>query len=718
MTTQPIYLAMVWHMHQPYYKDLVTGEYILPWVRLHGIKDYYEMVALLDDYPNFKSTYNLVPSLLLQIEDYVNNHAKDKALKLSEKDPRELTDEERVYILKNFFMVNWEVMIKPYHRYHDLLLKRGRFSSTAELTRVAGHMTSQEMLDIQVWFNLVWFGFISRKQDPVVKELFAKGRNFTADDKAAVLGKQIEVLSRIIHKYTDLSERGQIEITTSPFYHPILPLLCDTSVAKESMPHIKLPAVRFRHPEDAEHQIRSAVEYFKQKFGEAPAGMWPSEGSVSEDMARLTAAAGIGWIGTDEGVLGSSIGRMLSPAERCQPYFMDWEGRRLDMIFRNHFLSDQIGFVYQRWRAKDSVDDFVRHLYDIRGALPDDGKKYLVSVILDGENAWEYYRDGGEGFLRELHDRLQNTPNIITTRVKDFLADNPPANHLPKLFPASWINNNFRIWIGHEEDNVSWDYLARARAVMDDLPREGRELAWQELYVAEGSDWNWWYGDDHSSENDEAFDALYRKHLKNLYHLLGKEPPKHLDRPIKQLKAFKPTREPVYLIEPEIDGLVTNYYEWLSAGYFDIEKAKGAMHQIETVLRAFYYGFSQTNLYVRLDCAVGFSEICQSLTFALLTFAPQEYKLELSFKDQPSLTLYHLEDPQGWVKVKELTSFAANKIIEFAVPFADLGVKPGEELHFTITVAHRGNELERWPRGGMIAFRAPTLSYETDQWSL
>lgn len=715
MTNQPLAIAIVWHMHQPYYKDLVTGEYILPWVRLHGIKDYYEMAALLDDYPNFKATYNLVPSLLLQIEDYVNNGAKDRALVVSEKSPADLMEDEKLYILKNFFMANWEVMIKPYPRYQDLLLKRGRFSSQAELARVSQRMTNQEILDLQVWFNLTWFGFISRKNDPVIRELFAKGRNFSADDKKVLLAKQIEILSRIIPKHKELLAKGQIEVTTTPFYHPILPLLCDTNAAKESMPHIKLPAIRFRHPEDAERQISSAVDYFKEKFGEPPAGLWPSEGSVGDEMARITSEKGVQWIATDESVLGSSLGRMLSPAERCRPYFMDWEGRRLNLIFRNHFLSDQIGFVYQRWRAKDSVDDFIKHLHDIRNALPDDGKRYLVSVILDGENAWEYYKDGGEDFLREFHSRLQNTPHITTCRVKDFLADNPPDLHLPKLFSASWINNNFRIWIGHEEDNVSWDYLARARAALEG---SDNAVAWQELYVAEGSDWNWWYGDDHSSENDEAFDALYRKHLKNIYHLLGKEPPKYLDRPIKRLKAFKPTREPVYLIEPEIDGQVTNYYEWLSAGYFDIEKAKGAMHQLETVLHAFYYGFSRTDLFIRLDCAFGFTENCQSLIFALLTYSPCEYKAEISFKNGGALTLYKMEEGQGWVKLKDLTTLGARKIIEFSVPFEELSVKPGEELQFAITVSHGGNELERWPRGGVICLKAPTLSYEADQWSV
>ncbi|MFA4966674.1 MAG: glycoside hydrolase family 57 protein [Candidatus Margulisiibacteriota bacterium] len=708
----PIYLAIIWHMHQPYYKDLVTGEYILPWVRLHCAKDYYDMVAILDDYPNVKATFNLVPSLFSQIEDYVQNDAKDKSLLLSEKDPKDLTTEEIVYILKNFFMTNWEVMIKPYRRYHDLLLKRGRFSSISELTRVATRLSAQEIMDLQVWFNLSWFGFNYRKKDPVVKAMIEKGKNFSAEDKRAVLAKQKEIMSLTMPKYKELAARGQIELTTSPFYHPILPLICDTNAAKESMPHINLPSVRYQHPEDAKHQIESAVAFHEAHFGEKPAGMWPSEGSVSEQILPLLKDAGIKWIATDESVLASSLNvpRQLASNELYKPYAV---GDQLNIIFRNHFLSDQVGFVYQRWRAKDSANDFIKHLHNIRASLPSDGRNYLVTVILDGENAWEYYKDGGEEFLREFYQRIASDHNIITTRPKDYMANNPSPDRINRLFAASWINNNFRIWIGHEEDNLAWDYLARVRAVIEGTDNA---LAWQELYIAEGSDWCWWYGDDHSSENDEAFDSLYRKHLKNIYQLLGKEAPKYLDKPIKSVKTFKPTREPVYLINPEIDGVVTNYYEWLSAGYFDVEKSKGAMHQIDTLLKAFYYGFSRTELFIRLDCQIDFiNEEPKQFSFGLITYTPNEMKAEINNNE---MVLCRMGREENWEEIKKMNSFAIKKIVEFSIPFSDLGINPGDELQFCIVIMKDGKELERWPRGGVISLKAPTTTYEMEQWSV
>jgi alpha-amylase/alpha-mannosidase (GH57 family) len=288
MSSQPISVALLWHMHQPFYKDLVTGEYILPWVRLHAVKDYWDMAAVLDRFPEVKMNFNLVPSLLTQIDDYVNNKVTDTFLDVTLKEPGDLTLDDRIFLLQNFFMANWDNMIKPYERYHDLLLKRGRFVAPSELAAVAKRFSQQELLDLQVWFNLTWFGFISKNEDQVVKELIAKERYFTRDDKLAVIAKQWEIMGKVIPKYRELEERGQIEISTTPFYHPILPLLCDSAVAREAMPYVKLPEALFRHPEDAQQQIEMAVKFHTEHFGRPPRGMWPSEGSVSEQMIPPT----------------------------------------------------------------------------------------------------------------------------------------------------------------------------------------------------------------------------------------------------------------------------------------------------------------------------------------------------------------------------------------------------------------------------------------------
>jgi alpha-amylase/alpha-mannosidase (GH57 family) len=726
MTNRPLSLVLFWHMHQPYYKDLVTGKYFLPWVRLHAVKDYYDMVAVLDKFPEVKVNYNLVPSLLKQIEDYVQNNQSDSYLDLTVKSPADLSLEERSAVLQNFFMANWDNMIKPYPRYLDLLLKRGRFISAAELSRVARRFSSQEILDLQVWFNLAWFGFIYKNEDAAIKELIVKGRYFSENDKKVVIEKQREIMGKIIPKYCELEARGQIEVTTTPFYHPILPLICDTGSAKEAMPYIKLPEAAFRHPEDAETQIRMAVEYHVEKFGKMPGGMWPSEGSVSEQIIPLIGRAGIKWIATDEGILERSLhkiearSRTISAQELYQPYLLEKDGETLAIIFRNHFISDQIGFVYYNWSCRDAVADFMSHMHNIRISLPDDGQNYLVSVILDGENAWEYYPGGGKEFLEAFYARLSGDPGLKTVRVSDYLEQNPPCRKLSRLFAGSWINHNFKIWIGHEEDNLAWDYLSRARLALDGIAPEDNPEAWQEIYIAEGSDWCWWYGDDHSSGNDAAFDALFRKHLKNVYNLIGRIPPKSLDVPIKRLRAIRPMKEPVYLIHPVLDGEITNYYEWLPAGCFDIARAKGAMHQIETLLKEIYYGFSMTDLYLRLGVNLNLlAKEAKNFSFALITFVPQDMKAEISYgveENRYRCKLSKMNDRQEWMEIKELDSFGVGRIIEIGIPFRELGAHPAKKIEFVVVVCKDGQEIERWPRGGMISLTPHTDTYEQDQW--
>ncbi|MCX5751279.1 MAG: glycoside hydrolase family 57 protein [Candidatus Saganbacteria bacterium] len=727
MSNKPLYVAFVWHMHQPYYKDLLTGEYVLPWVRLHALKDYYDMVALMDPYPQIKATFNLVPSLLLQIEDYAAGTAKDKFLEVTVKDPKDLTSAEKFFILKNFFLANWDTMVKPYPRYYDLLLKRGRFVSGADIARVAKHFTTHDWMDLQVWFNLIWFGLDYRENDPVIKELFAKGKNFTNEDKIAFLAKQKELIGKVIPKYKEARDRGQIEISTTPFYHPILPLLCDSNVARVSMPDIHLPHVRFRHPEDAETQVKRAVEYFEKLFGYKPVGMWPSEGSVSPDIIPIIADQGIKWIATDEGILARSLSSStgmpnLASQEILKPYVIQKDGKQINIVFRNHFLSDRVGFVYSRWSGEDAAKDLIHHLHNIRQSLPQSDQPYLVSIILDGENAWEYFPDGAKSFFNNLYCMLSQDPLLKTTTVNDFMEQFPPQAYLPKLFPGSWINNNFRIWIGHEEDNKAWDYLLNARSLLEGavVDEEKLKTAWEELYIAEGSDWCWWYGDDHSSENDDTFDALFRKHLKNIYTLIGQPAPNYLDLPIKQLKVVAPIKEPTYLIQPIIDGEVSNFFEWLAAGVFDIEKAKGAMHQSQTILKKIYYGFDLANFYLRLDASFDLGiEEAHGLSYAVTIFAKDKYQIQVKFNS--SLQKYEAEfmrvTPEGTTeKISNLETFAIKKVIEIGFPFALLEVEPDQEVQFSVSVMRMDQELEVWPKGGVIAFNVPTENFEAEHW--
>lgn len=719
-TRHPLSIAFVWHMHQPFYKDLVTDEYMLPWVRLHAIKDYYDMAVYMEKYPKIKAVFNVVPSLLVQIEDYVSGKAKDKFLEVTMKPPEELSMDETVFILKNFFMANWETMIKPYPRYNDLLLKRGRFVSSSDIYDVAKRFSNQEMADLQVWFNLSWFGQIYKENDPIIKGLIEKGKYFNEEDKKNLIEKQMEVMRLVIPKYKEMQDKGQIEVSVTPFYHPIMPLLCDTDIAKVSSHLIQLPKYRFLHPEDAAHQVNNAVAYYREKFGIDPQGMWPSEGSVSEDVVPIVASAGIKWIATDEDILSNTLGHRLSAQELFKPYAVEKNGSVVNIIFRDRKISDDIGFLYSRWAPFDAAADIVTKLHKIADILPDDGKKYMISIILDGENAWEYYKDNAKPFFEHLYELISKDNRLQTVRVKDFIAENHPDHKLYNLFPGSWISHNFNVWIGHAEDNTAWDYLYKAREMLVTTENASKE-AWEELYISEGSDWNWWYGDDHSSANDEDFDALYRKHLKNVYHLAGKEYPRYLDNSIKKMKVVKPSREPVYFIEPILDGEVSNYYEWLSAGLYSVDQVKGAMHQSETIIRNIYYGFSEKTLFVRIDPTIELScddPEMKGVSFEVNILKPNHYKLELRCTQGSGkeLSLFKFDEQAHLSKVKDLDSFGVSRVIEMGVDFADLGIKEGEEVHLTVSVKRDGKELEYWPKGGIIVFKAPDEDFVASSW--
>ena len=385
-----VYLAFLWHQHQPIYKNPLNNVYELPWVRLHATKDYYDMAAILEDYPKIKSNINLVPSLLVQLDEYARGEAKDKFLDLTLKPALELSEEDKIFILMNFFMANWETMVFPNNRYYQLLEKRGKQTSETDIKRILNYFKDNDMRDLQVWFNLSWFDPYWRKNDGFINELYIKGRDFTEDEKRKLIEKQLQICGMIAAKHKELQDKGQIEVSVTPFYHPILPLLCDTNNALDATPHIVLPERRFAHKDDAQWHVNNAVTYYENIFGKRPSGMWPSEGSVSNEVVSLAAGNGIKWLATDEAILfGSYKPSSQNRQYLFRPYTVNINGNIVNMIFRDHGLSDSIGFVYSKWNPDDAVRDFIDKVKNIGNYVGDSYEYPLVSVILDGENCWE-----------------------------------------------------------------------------------------------------------------------------------------------------------------------------------------------------------------------------------------------------------------------------------------------------------------------------------------
>ncbi len=608
-----IRLVFLWHMHQPFYKDLVTGEYRLPWVRMHALKDYYGMVKLLEEFPTVHQNFNLVPSLIEQIEDYVAGTAKDKWRDLVAKPAGDLTRDEKLFALRYLFQANHTYQVGRYSRYAELLAKRAAHPSPEA---ALSSFTTQDFTDLQILSQLAWFDefFLN---EPDVSALIKKGRNYARADQEALTEIASRILSAVIPAYRAASERGGVELSTTPFYHPILPLLCDTNNGRVSSPSLPLPRRRFLQLNDALTQMQRAVQSHEHTFGKKPAGMWPSEGSVSNEVLGLARQVGLKWLATDEGVLGRSTqsffertgtGELLpDSAQRLYRIYRNGEGvDSVFLFFRDHNLSDLIGFVYSGMPAKEAADHFIKSVKTSAEPVLSRGQDAVVSVILDGENAWEHFPESGREFLRRLYSAIATDRQIEPLTISEIIERTRETTPLPSLVPGSWINANFNVWIGAPEDNLAWDYLAEARDFYAhhsvSATPEQQKLAYEELLIAEGSDWNWWYGPEHHSANDSDFDELYRSHLSNVYRLLGTNPPDYLHHPIStELIGKVRTIPQTAYIRPRIDSPNIGYFDWLGAASFTADHRASSMHGKQFLLERAYAGIDVRNFFFRLD---------------------------------------------------------------------------------------------------------------------
>ena len=734
----PIPLAIIWHQHQPFYKDLSSGEMVLPWVRLHGIKDYYGMARLLSEFPGVRSTINLVPSMLVQLLDYVEKDASDPFLRRTIIPADALSTEDGCFILDHFFMAQWDRMIRVHPRYKELLELRRMGRLTA--LRALDDFKVQDLRDLQVWFNLTWFHPVSFEESEMLRELRKKGRGFDERDKALMLQEQKKVLAKVIPLHKELAARHQVELTTTPFYHPILPLLCDMRSCQTAMPSNPLPNGHISLADDAEMQIKRAVDFHHQLFGVAPEGMWPSEGSVSSDIVPLIARHGIQWIATDEEILSASISQTLrngsGKLERPDLLYRGWQaqvqGAKLNMLFRDHHLSDLVGFQYQGWDGATAANDFLQRVQASAAEKPA-GDETLVSVILDGENCWEHYPDQGLEFLRSLYGRLEkNSHGIQSVCVSEFFKAHPPQRKLDRIFPGSWINHDFYIWVGHQEDRRAWEYVYRVREdlvaatkargtlVKDDL---ALSHAWEELYIAEGSDWYWWYGDDHTSGNDDAFDTLFRTHLKNVYKFIGQPAPFFLNVPVKGGARASRYTSPTYSLKVRLDGRVTNYFEWLGAGRYRADKEGGVMTASSSLLDQIYFGYDQQHLILRVDFHM---EAMAALGVSAAGNGSQQHSIERVTVHFPEPALTLLIDPADlekrelrgeWdEKTRNDIDVAWGEILEVKIPFAALCAKPGSELSFYVEVSAADRATERFPRSCELQLAVPPANLHEHEW--
>ncbi|OGF04420.1 MAG: hypothetical protein A2509_11975 [Candidatus Edwardsbacteria bacterium RIFOXYD12_FULL_50_11] len=704
-------VAFLWHMHQPCYREPDNRVFRLPWVRLHALKDYYDMVSIAQQHPDIKLCFNLVPVLLEQLQDYVSGSCSDLHLEVSKKPAADLNNEEKLFVLRDFFMANWANMVEVHPRYRELLGKRGRNPKPGDLADIARRFSVQDIRDLQVWFNLGWTDPVHFQNDPQLARLKAKGSNFTEEDKGLLWNSQQAILASIIPLYKQAWDSGQLEISTTPYYHPILPLLCDSNIARESMPGAPLPPA-FVFPEDALAQITQGLDYLEKIFGRRPAGMWPSEGSVSRETVELMDRTGVRWLASDEGILERSLGRHLRRGHELAHPEILYRPYRLgscSLFFRDRVISDKLGFDYYNWDPAQAARDLVARLEQSAEKLGAEAAKHIAPIILDGENVWEFFPDDGHEFLNQLYGRLSSSQKLRCCTFSQYLDEQHDLPGLTKLFPGSWINSDFRIWIGAEEDNEAWEQLLRARQAVQQSqktlegdPERYRQVM-EQIYTAEGSDWCWWYGGNFSSENLAEFDELFRGHLRAVYKLLEMEAPERLFRPIaKEGAERQPVSQPIGFITPAIDGRVTEFYEWSGSGVYDVHLNGGAMRRSQSFFSQVHFGFDPGNFYLRLDPSPGSN---------LGSLGDARLKVELLSPVRRTM-IFRLKEQQG----PEGCLIAADRIVEMKIPFELTGAKAGESVGLLLILEEGGNELEKHPDGPPITIKVPGRDFEDHYW--
>ncbi len=676
----PLHVALIWHMHQPYYRQPGSDIAVLPWVRLHASKDYLHMAQVVERFPGVHVTFTLAPSLAEQLRDYAAGRLQDRLMILA-RQPYFSPDDKR-YLLNICFSIQWDNIIRRYPPYAALLDRRHLALLNPD------YFSEQTYRDLIVWFNLAWTDPNLLETDSFLARLVNKGRDFSLGEAAALIERHLEIIREVLVAYRRQQEAGQIEVITIPYFHPILPLLVDSDIARQPAPGAALPIPPFRFPTDAEAQIAAGVGLYEDLMGRPPAGMWPSEGAVSAAVAALAARNGIRWLATDEAILGRSLDlyfhrdagdfiqrpdvlyrpyRFLIPPDETE----DGQPGAIDLVFRDHNLSDRIGFTYKSLGGEQAAEDMIVRLKHIAHQLRRQPQPGLVSIILDGENCWEHYEHNGDVFLHALYGRLQSDPDLRAVTVSEHLATYPPTGALSDLAAGSWIRGDFSTWIGDPEHTEAWSRLRDLRAsfaawLAGDPPAAQVDAARHAIFAAEGSDWFWWYSWRNASDQDALFDQTFLDYLASAYRIMGQAPPPGALSPIQGLNQ-RPPQRPTFL-SPRLNADPDPSAQWAVAQVLRPAISTGAMQQAGGEIEAVRLANDDASLYVRLELAS--SVAGRRLELQLRTVAG-DYLLSLG---QGSAAFLHRRVDGSWAGQGPVAHCLGANLVEFAIPLARLGL--------------------------------------------
>lgn len=682
-------------MHQPGYLNLDESTMELPWVRLHSTKAYFDMAWMLERHPSIQCTINFVPILLEQINHYLDG-MHDTYFKISSKPTSTLTRADKAIILKKSFSCNFDTCIATRPRFLEL-------HQLAQTDNAVNRFSNQDFLDLTVLFNLSWFGYGTRIEYPLINTLEAKGKQFNEDEKLKVLDLQIAAMRRLFPMYRRLIERNQIEVSTTPYHHPILPLIIDSDSMTRCMPNSPQPE-RFKYADDARRQVSLAIQAHEAIFDQPPKGMWPAEGSVSPEALSLLSEFNLKWAVTDETILWRSLGDGKSGrGDLYEPYRLNSSNTTL--FFRDRDLSDAIGFRYARMQSEAAVDSFLKQVRDVH-ALTDDSTSPLVVVALDGENPWEYYQNNGKAFLEALYVRLEQAADINTVRLCDSTMSTRTLSHLAT---GSWIDGDFGVWIGGLTENKAWGLLGRARAMLESQQALSSpaavERARRMLLRAQSSDWFWWYGDRFESTDDADFDTLFRGLLRGAYQTLNVSVPPDVDQPLVGGVIRSEIHAPLALISPNFNAPATALVCWNDAGRYTTTSgsmALGTRHFGTT-----FFGFDEHRLFFRI-LVLDTSKLIRFRTAQLNCFLDQAFGLDMTI------------EPSGTLCPLHAVNFArfTNEAIEGFVSIGEADLNPGASIQMNFTVTLSDDQIERIPLQGDIRADVPDSLFSARHWSV
>lgn len=722
--TKKLSIAFYWHMHQPVYQLTPTGDYLMPWVRLHAVKDYLDMVLILEKFPKIKLNFNLVPVLLDSLIDYGENDLHDIHSRLTITDVEDLTADDKEFIINNFFDANFHSMILPSEEYNRLYQKY-QLNPENDINM----FSNQEYSDLMALFNLAWFDPIYKNIYPELKKLIKKGKDYTTEDRIKIIDIQRDIIRKIIPTYKKFSDEGRIEITTSPYYHPILPILLDIKSIKKSSEN-DLPT-NLKMELDAKMQTEMALDRMENIFGKRPRGIWPSEHCISSKELGLFKELGVDWTISDEGILSNSInfefvrdfrGYLEDPYHLLKSYKYKDDG--VNIIFRDSVIPNLIGFEYPNHPAESAANDLYDRIKVAQSKLlssPDEN--HLITIAMDGENCWENYTADGSTFLSTIYSLIENDPSLETVLISDYL-DKDIQKPLNKISSGSWVNRNFKLWIDEPLKNLAWTYLKQVRDDFSSYVKQNPlnpniEAARRELFICEGSDWFWWYGEPNDSGRDNIFDYIFREHLKNIYLFLGLEVPQYLDTPL--LSAItKPSRYPKGEFTPVMDGKEKDDENWLNAGCIKIPD--GPVLKEDKFYDKICFGYDKDNLYLRFyinEYLKDTPSMSKRVNQMYVYMRNQSRKQSLSpiriiqktesllpiskekFHNEMQISIYDGEInlvrlvkaiPNNLWAVTSSKEIKAvyDKVVDISIPFENLGVEPGEVLEFLFINANYG----------------------------